>query len=385
MSPGAVAGRISFFYAALFLVIGVMLPFWPLWLEARGLSAVQIGVLLSAGQWVKVASNPLIARLSDRHGQTRQPLIVLSVGSLASLALFAAVDGFAALLAVSILSSVCLSAFFPLGDSLGARAAIAHGLDYGRMRLWGSLAFIAASSGGGWLLAGRPPDLVLPMLLAASALLVCACIALPGQPASTARGKAAGWTALAGRRLILPVLAASLIQASHAMLYVVGSLHWHAAGHGKGTIGWLWAASVAVEVVLFAVGGKLLRRFGTATFLLLGAVAGLARWTLAAGSTELWALIIIQLLHAATFAAVHLAIVDLIAREAPPGLANTVQGLYAAAIGIAMGSAMLGAGALYEGLGGSAFLAMSLLAGVALLLLFAARRPAPTHRQTNRP
>jgi PPP family 3-phenylpropionic acid transporter len=372
----SVFARVSLFYAALFLVIGVLLPFWPLWLEARGLSALEIGVILAAGQWVKVASNPLIARRVDRLGEARRPLIVLSLASLASFALFAAVEGFALLLAVSIVSAVCLSAFFPLGDSLGARAALAHGLDYGRMRLWGSLAFIAASSGGGWVLAGRPPDLVLPMLLATSAMLVVACIALPAQETAAARGRAAGWTALASRRLLLPMLAASVIQASHGVLYVVGSLHWHAAGHSKGTIGWLWALSVVVEVGLFAVGGGLLRRFGAGSFLLAGALGGLARWTLAAASTDLPALVVIQLLHAATFAGVHLAIVDLIAREAPQGLANTVQSLYAAAIGVAMGSAMLGAGALYQRLGGGAFLAMSLLALLAALTLLAARRRA---------
>jgi MFS transporter, PPP family, 3-phenylpropionic acid transporter len=30
--------RLSLFYAAYFLVIGIQLPFWPLWLESRGLT-----------------------------------------------------------------------------------------------------------------------------------------------------------------------------------------------------------------------------------------------------------------------------------------------------------------------------------------------------------
>jgi MFS transporter, PPP family, 3-phenylpropionic acid transporter len=375
VSRGAVALRISLFYAALFLLIGVLMPFWPLWLEARGLSPIQIAILLAAGQWVKVASNPLIARLSDRHGETRKPLVVLSIGALASFALFAAADGFAQLLAVSILSAVCVSALFPLGDSLGARAAICQKLDYGRMRVWGSLAFIAASSGGGWLLAGRSPELVVPMLLATGALTVGASWMLPSQTTPATHGSSGSWTALAARRLLLPILAASLIQASHGVLYVFGSLHWHAAGYGKGTIGWLWAAAIAIEVVLFAAGGRLLRRHGPVVFLLIGALAGVLRWSLAAATTELWVLVIIQLLHAGTFAAAHLAIVDLIAREAPPGLANTVQGLYAAAIGIAMGTVMLVAGPLYEAFGGGAFLAMTALSGVAAgLTLLAVQR-----------
>jgi PPP family 3-phenylpropionic acid transporter len=60
--------RLSTFYAATFLVTGIQLPFWPIWLASRGLTAREIGVLLAAAIWVKVISTPAIGALADKTG-----------------------------------------------------------------------------------------------------------------------------------------------------------------------------------------------------------------------------------------------------------------------------------------------------------------------------
>ena len=39
--------RIALFYAAIFLVVGVAVPFWPVWLKSRGLGAAEIGLIMS--------------------------------------------------------------------------------------------------------------------------------------------------------------------------------------------------------------------------------------------------------------------------------------------------------------------------------------------------
>ena len=80
-SPGA---RLSLFYWCLFLVIGIHAPFWPVWLQGRGMTAAEIGVLLAAGIWVKVFANPLIGHVVDRRGDRRRPMIVLAGAGLAS-------------------------------------------------------------------------------------------------------------------------------------------------------------------------------------------------------------------------------------------------------------------------------------------------------------
>src|ERR1043166_8915005 len=73
-----IAWRLAFFYAALSSAFGVIVPFWPTWLAARGLDATQIGLLLSLGYWIKLAGNPILASLADRHGDVRRILIALA-------------------------------------------------------------------------------------------------------------------------------------------------------------------------------------------------------------------------------------------------------------------------------------------------------------------
>ena len=63
--------RLSTFYTATFLVTGIQLPFWPIWLASRGLTAREIGVLLAAAIWVKVTATPAIGALADKTGDRR--------------------------------------------------------------------------------------------------------------------------------------------------------------------------------------------------------------------------------------------------------------------------------------------------------------------------
>jgi len=179
---------------------------------------------------------------------------------------------------------------------------------------------------------------------------------------------------LRDRRLLLFIMAAGFIQSSHAMLYGFGSLRWLKAGYGEDAVGLLWAIGVVAEVILFAFGGAIVRQLGPVGLLLLGGVAGILRWMLLALFTSLPVLVLVQLLHALTFAGTHLAAVYFLVRRAPAGLAATAQGLYGAiAWGGLFGLAMLASGTLYAAFAGAAFHAMAAmcLVGVfcALMLL----------------
>lgn len=356
--------RLSFFYIALFLFIGINMPFWPLWLTAHGLDAGEIGALFAAGLWIRVLANPVLARFADRRGETRRPLALMLLVATASYGAFAFVDGFWPILGVTLVAASAMSAVMPLGDSLTMHAAMVGRVQYGRIRLWGSVAFILAASGGGMVLAGRSSDLVLDGLIVALGLTFVAALLLPEWRRPPAAAGSRGVMALVSdRRFVLFLLAASLIQASHSVLYGFGTLHWQAAGLGPGAIGWLWAEGVIVEVLLFAMGSALLRRIDGPRLLLLSGVAGVVRWLALGLSTAFPVLAAAQLLHAVTFGAAHLAAMDFIARAAPPGLAATAQGLYSAvALGAVFGITMAFSGRLYADHSGGAFLAMAAMA-----------------------
>jgi PPP family 3-phenylpropionic acid transporter len=106
-------------------------------------------------------------------------------------------------------------------------------------------------------------------------------------------------------------------------------IRWRAAGVSPQTISVLWSLSVAAEVVVFFVLGPwLLRRLTPAGAVALAATAGAARWLVAAFTTDIVALSLIQPLHGVTFALLHLACMRLLAQSVPDALAATAQAIY---------------------------------------------------------
>lgn len=373
--------RLSLFYAAIFLVIGLLVPFWPVWLESRGMTETEIGVLLAAAMLMRAASNPLVAQAADRHGSRRRMIVILSWGALAAYGLFVPAEGFWALLAVGIVASVFFSSMLPLVETVTMAKVQGDGLDYGRMRLWGSLSFILAATLGGWALVGRPDDMVLWMVLAALALVVAAAAAMPDAkvPAAMPRRRAPLAGLLRDPRFVGFLLCASLLQASHAVYYGFATLHWRAAGHSATVIGALWAEGVIAEVVLFAFSGAAVARLGPRGLLALAACAGIVRWSVLGLGTGLGALVAVQFLHAFTFGATHLATMHFIARNVAPEVAATAQSLYSStAMGVVMGLVMMTTGWLYAAFAGGAFFAMaalSLAGGAMAAALAGSMRP----------
>lgn len=372
--------RLGFLYAALFLVIGCYLPYLPVWLKWRELDADQIAVLLAATLYTRILFTPVISFIADRIGDRRTILIVLAWGSLFAFVNLWVSDGFWQMLLAIIVLAASWTSIMPLIETVAA-SGIRTGLDYGRVRLWGSITFIVASLGSGAVIQFIGPQAVMPLLLGATALMVLATHLMPRQFAGRAgaapvsrRLKLADVFALARAPLfLLFLLAASLIQASHALMYAFGTLHWRAQGFSGATIGALWSVGVIAEVVLFAMSGRVLAMSGTARLLGLAGGAAVLRWGLMAFDPALWATGLLQIFHAMTFGAAHLAAIHFLTHAVPEDRGATAQGLYAAVVaGLVMGSLTLACGPLYRMYGGQAYGVMAVLAligtGAAVLL-----------------
>ena len=184
--------------------------------------------------------------------------------------LLATARGFLQILAISFFASVFTAPISTLTEGFSVDGSAVHGLDYGRLRLWASLSFLLGNLGAGALLLYIP--ITSPIYLIAAAQGVSALVAflLPPDPEwerSPFSSEQPGNFSRA-LKLLLPgvfmvfVVAASLGQASHAMLYTFGPVHWDALGYDKFTIGSFWAISIMAEVTLFGFSRRLVRRFG---------------------------------------------------------------------------------------------------------------------------
>lgn len=377
-SPRALSVRYALYFATVFVAIGALLPFWPLWLESRGLTAAEIGLLMALGSWTKLAANPVLAHLSDRAGWGKGSLVLLTAASLVCYLVYIPAQGFAWILALHLVTMACFPLLVPLAEAQTMAAVYRHGLDYGRIRLWGSLTFILGSLATGELLGLGSADWVLWIALTALAVSLLSAAALPGRPpeAPPLPGALPEDVSLARllrlllRRDILAFLAAAaLIQSSHAAYYAFSSLTWKAAGIGESAIALLWTVGVVAEILFFAFSRRLPASFTPGRLLVVGGLLTAIRWVLTGMASEIALLAPAQLLHAASFAAIHLAAMHHITRSTPPRLAASMQSLYSALSGgLAMGGAMLLAAACYEVAPGLAFYAMAAVAAAAAAL-----------------
>jgi MFS transporter, PPP family, 3-phenylpropionic acid transporter len=372
--------RLGLFYAAYFAFVGIYLPFWPVWLASRGLGPEEIAVVLAVSIAAKALGNPVCAHIADRTGERRRPIIVLAVLALVSFALFPAVRAFWPLVIVSLLFFTFWPPIMALGESLTMLSVRSVGLDYGRTRLWGSISFIVLAILSGHALEGRHPDILFWMLLASLAMFVVAALLVPDARPSRAiaLGRMPLLDVLRRPSFLLFLAAATAIQGSHAVYYAFGTIHWRQAGYSDAVIGALWAEGVIAEILLFALGDRIVRRLDPSWLLVVGGLAGAVRWAVL-GMTDALALVVaVQALHAFSFGAAHLAAIHFISRAVPPHLSATAQSLYAGVVmGLGLGLLLFVSGGLYEAHGGGAYYAMAACALVGAVC--AARIARPQH------
>ena len=367
----ALAWRLGFLYAALFLVVGCYLPYLPVWLRFRNLDADAIALLLATPLFVRIVFTPLISILADHVEDRRTVLIVLAWGSLFSFMLFWAASGFWQMFAAMVLLAINWTTIMPLIETVAVGGMRKAGLDYGRVRLWGSVSFIVASLGTGVVIDRFGGSSVLPLLLATVAGLVLATHLVPRKLAAAAgalprkrRLRLADAAALLRSPVfLLFIVAASLISASHAIYYAFGTLHWRAQGFPAGTIGVLWSIGVVAEIGLFIFSGRIVGKTGAAKLLMLAGLGACLRWAFMAFDPPLLATVALQCLHALSFGAAHVAAIHFLAHAVPEDQAATAQGLYAATVsGLVLGVVTIASGPLYRILGGEAYAVMTAVA-----------------------
>jgi PPP family 3-phenylpropionic acid transporter len=375
------APRLAALYAAIFVMGGIQLPFFPVWLKAKGLDPGMIGLVLATPMIVRIVAIPVAARAADARDALRGTILVASCLGAAGYALLGFAQGASAILIMYALTTLALTPVMPLAETYALKGLGARGRPYGPVRLWGSAAFILGTFIAGFATDTIPARYLIWLIVAGAVLSAMAAFTLE---AMSAGAPSSAKPAMPRRHLlrdpvfIAVVAASSLIQASHAVYYGFSALQWRGAGLDGTAIAALWALGVLAEIVLFAVSGRL-PFLQPIALLMIGAVGGALRWTVMALNPPDAALPFLQLLHAASFGATHLGALGFVARHAPHGQSATAQGYLSIAQGAAMAAATGLSGWLYGAFGARAYAAMALAAvagGVAGYVAHRAHRVA---------
>ncbi|EKK5268723.1 3-phenylpropionate MFS transporter [Cronobacter dublinensis] len=359
-------------YFTYFFSYGIFLPFWSVWLAGVGVAPETIGLLLGSGLVARFLGSLLLApRVKDPSR------LVFALRLLATLTLVFAL-GFwfghqtAWLFVILVGFNLFFSPLVPLTDALAATWQRQITMDYGRVRLWGSLAFVIGSALTGKLVSSYDYRAILALLsLGVASMLIGMMLKPSVMPQGEARhNEAAGWPVW--RKLVSEnwrfLACVSLLQGAHAAYYGFSAIYWQGQGYSASVVGYLWSLGVVAEIVIFALSKKLFSRFGARDLLLLSGVLGIIRWGLMGWTTALPWLIAAQILHCGSFSICHLAAMRYIAAREGSEVIR-LQSVYSA---VAMGGGIavmtVFAGFLYQHLAGGVFWVMALVALPALFL-----------------
>ena len=370
---------LGLFYGAQFAHLGVVTAFLPLWLEARGFSALEIGALVALPSAFKLATPWLWGRWADQSGRRKELLLLalaLAATGLGSLAVSRATGLLVAGLA---LYGFARSAVLPYAEVTALEQADRRGFSYGTIRLWGSLTFIAGSFGYG-AVAARLSEDTMPLVAAGClGLGLLVALGLPRPLEEEPNPGGAPPSGAAPRRLAPFFVACALMQTSHGAYYAFYSIRLERLGFGELAIGGMWAFAVLCEVLLFTRLDRWVDRWGSARVMEWSLAVATIRWLLIATTALTPLLLLGQAMHALTYGAFHVASIRVVHRAYRHARARG-QSLFSG-LTYGLGSVVGGlvAGALAEPIGlGPLFVLSALMAaaGWALLRFSAAERLA---------
>jgi PPP family 3-phenylpropionic acid transporter len=349
---------LSGFYLFYFATLGVLLPYWGLYLQALGFDPARIGELMAIPQATKLVAPNLWGWLADRTGwRMRMVRWACLATALTFAGVYAAGNSYLGLALVGLLFSFFWNAALPQFEVVTLNHLGEHVHRYSQVRLWGSVGFVVAAVGVGFLVqdwgVGIVPGLLLGLFVALwlNSLLVPDRSAAPTAHASPPLGRV-----LRQPTVIAFFAACFLNQAAHGPYYGFFSLYLETFGYSREFIGLLWGLGVTVEVGMFLLMHRLLPRFGPRQLMLVALALAALRWLLIGHfARELPLLLFAQTLHAFSFGVFHAVSMHLIHQFFPGLLQGRGQALYSSlsfGAGNAVGS--VAAGYLWQGLGPAA-------------------------------
>jgi PPP family 3-phenylpropionic acid transporter len=370
--------RLGAFFAAYYAAAGVLAPYLPLYLEARGLSAGEIGVVMAVAQGLRVVGPAGWGWLADHTSHRVAILRLIALAAFLSFLPILLPGGFGLICGVMVVYHLFLTGQVPLAEAIAAmhlRGDPDAAARYGRVRASGSIGFIVLVLSTGALLdrtgLAPTPYLVLGLLAVTFA---ATCIVRDASTGEAPHERVSVRSRLAEPRVRWFFLSVLLMIFAHSALYTYLSIYLAALGYSKKEIGVFWVLGVIIEIGLFYSQGRIFRRFDLLRLIEASLLVAVLRFLLIAELAQIAVVLVLaQLLHAVTFAVHHSASVLTIQRWFPGRAAARGQALYTS-IGYGVGGTLgsLVAAWLWSEVSPSAAFLSSSLA--ALLGWYAVRR-----------
>ncbi len=362
------ATLLRLYYVAIFAALGVFVPFFPSWLEARGIRGWELGLVTGVIPLASFIGPLVFGYIADRYALRAAIIRVACAGAVLCIGALGALGGFGLPTGlVTVLVLIAAFAFFrsPL-VMVADVSAMETPSNYGRLRLWGSLGFMIMALVAGQLLEVNSAT-GLPLFVGLS-LFAALAIALfmPARAARPAGPVLEGVKELLGaQRFRLFLLVTFFWFASHSGYDLVIGRHLRDLGGSGSHVGIAWGIGVTAEIVLMAFSAPLFARYSSGALFSWALFGTVLRWLLLAATPSLPLALALQPLHAVSFGLTWLSALALIQEQAPPSARATAQGAFSTASALGASSGALLWGSLYEAQGGRVVFLVA--AGIALL------------------
>lgn len=366
--------RVSLLYVAIFIPSGIHLPYFPLWLEHLRFSPSEIAVILSLPLFIRVIAAPTISVIADHSGDRANVFTAIALLSVVAVSAYFLPLGFTGILIASIIFAAPWTSQTPVSDAIALSGVRRYGVDYAKLRVWGSISFLITSFIAGIVIQKTGPAVV-PMLLFVTLIgvfLMSLIVPRIGKPRRSSPLSDID-IANAGKALRKPsflvfLIATSVTQASHALNYSFSAIYWKSVNVSETMIGGLWATSVSCEVVMFAVFQRFFGHVHPTRLLASGSLVAVFRWATFPfiepfGMAPL-GFFLSQGLHAFSFAITFLGLQKMIVRAVPEERVGSAQGLSTALMGASLAAVTMISGPLYSAVAVNGFFVM---AGLALV------------------
>lgn len=299
--------RLSSFYLFYFASLGILVPYWSLYLKYLGFSPLQIGELMAILMATKIVSPNIWGWIADHTGHRMR---IVRIGSLLALISFLGifyVEGYWGLALVMLLFSFFWNATLPQFEANTLSFLGKEHHKYSVIRIWGSIGFIVAVAALGLALEGSSPTMLPPILLMIFITIWGVSLSVPEVAMSSQHESEGGFVTVLKRPEVMAlVVVCFLMQASHGPYYTFYTIYMEGFGYSRTLIGQLWALGVIAEVGIFLIMHRMVKRFGLKKLLLSAFALTALRWGLVGALPENFTVVLFaQLFHAASFGIFH--------------------------------------------------------------------------------
>ena len=347
-------------YFLYFGVMGVFLPYFNLYCYHLKFTGFEIGVL-SAIRSVALILTPLIwGSMADRF-RTRRPIYILcSFISTGIWAFYLFTADFWAMLLITIFYGIFYSPIISFLEAFAMDVLDTEKKSYGKLRAWGSIAFIITVIVLGKIIDLYSIEIILSLIFFGSLAQALISVKIPDiqikkQTAFFSKAKA-----LLQRRVVIFLFCAFLMLMSHGTYYGFYSIHLENLGYDKTFIGIAWALASAAEIIVMIKSDSIFQRFSIDNVQLFSFMMAAFRWIALSFATSPVFILFLQIFHAVTYAMFHVSSILYIDASTPDDAKTLGQAINnAVTYGLGLMVGFFINGYLFETLGSFALFRMS--------------------------